>query len=180
MNIENYPEVLPTNYQEIKEEPENAADGTNEAADGTDADGQKSAGGNVEGSPSDTEGSSNETADNDVVPGGLRTAGDAGESGGRRNRELLNTAADATHGDVHQLSNWQLKRLELTQNKKIRMVKLHVDQFVDIILAQDPEETDPEDELNNLRMAYNYSVDLAAAVEQLLIIREKKAAKQDG
>lgn len=175
MNVEDYPEVLPTNYQEIKEEPEDASDesseaenGPNGAACGTNTDNQGSAGRNDGETPSDTRESSNETVYDDVVSGGIGTAGAAGESGKVLDLEQLSVASDALKNDI-----------ELWED--IRILKIRVEDQLTHLLAFAPDESDPEDltKLENIQKAYNNAVSLAAAIERVLIKKQRETVPEE-
>lgn len=160
MSVEDYQEILPANYQEIKEEPKGAEDGTNEAADGTNeaadgtneaADGQEPDGGNDGKILSDTGGGSNEAANDNVVSGGLGTAGDTGASG------------EVPEPDIELL--WW--RIELHKNR----VKDSVG-FL-FVLKEDIDE-------ESVQKAYDDAVGLAAVLEQLLIAKKKERKNYNG
>lgn len=164
MNVEDYHEILPANYKEINEESEDAENGTNDAKNGTDeaaggtgADGQETAGRNDEEIQSDADGSSNETADSDAVSRGLGTAGDAGAS------EEMPGAASGGY------QQWMWTEVSA---KYARMCKC-TDELMFF-------ESKGLVDLENLQTAYDTAVSLAAAIERVLIARQKEIAAENG
>lgn len=150
MTVEDYPEIIPTSYEEIKEEDtmedtKNADGGAEYTEGGGDPSNQGSVNGNEGAVQSDAEGCSDAADDADVVPGGLGAAGDAG-----------------TSQEISRIKN------------------------VDIIDAWDAlseaftEVLDTDATIKEIQRAYDRAIDLAAAIEKILIARQREAAKQDG
>lgn len=173
ISVEYYPEILPVNYEEIKEGAEDAADesseegngpneaenGSNEAAGGTDAYNQGSVSGNEKKILSDTEVSSNKTAVVDVVSGGLRTTGNAGTSRAASDQEPLDEVPNKTQENLEQL----LDELVDAAHEVRRLIGNWIyDDWGDM-------------DIEKVREAYESAIDWAAAVEKVLILKQCEA-----
>lgn len=177
MSVEDYPEILPTSYEEIKEENtmENTenADGGAEDTEGS-GDGDLANQGYVSGDEgedqSDAENSSDTADDADVVPSGLGASGDVGTSG-KVPDEPLSEMYDEQQ-DYYQL--WM----------DVREARMYLIECIDYLLRLAPGEENPDSpgsaSLEEVQEGYDKAIDLAAAMEKVLIARQREGAKKNG
>lgn len=172
MNVEDYPEILPTSYEEIDmEDTENADGGAEEDTKGS-GDGDPYNQGYVSGDEgadqSDAEGSSHAADDADVISSGLGVAGDVGASGEVSDRETL---SESFKSPQDSLQLW----------KNIRNARERVIARLEDLFSWAPFENSSDyTEMDDLQKAYDDAISLAAALELLLIARQREEAKKNG